>query len=71
MMLSFGQSLFIIDPLKGFLITAIISFRIRRPYNDDTLVCNDLFTGTLLANNIMANVQSNEISNEAYFKSKF
>lgn len=72
MMLSFGQSVLVIDPLKVFLITAIISFLIRRPYNDESLDFNDPFTGALLANNNLPDLNDNhEIYNEAFFKSKF
>ena len=66
MMLSFGQSVLIVDPLKVifrrdkrfirypsnhvqvFVVTAIISFLIRRPYNDETLDFNDPFTEALM-----------------------
>ena len=51
MMLSFGQSVLVIDPLKVLLITGIISFFIRRPYNDETLDFNDPFTEALVVNN--------------------
>ncbi|CAF4734744.1 unnamed protein product, partial [Rotaria socialis] len=69
MMLSFGQSILIIDPLKVFLITAILSCLIRRPYNDETLDFDDPFTGALLANNNLTHVDYNdEICNEKNFK---
>lgn len=48
MMLSFGQSVLVIDPFKVFLITAITSFLIRQPYNDETLDFNDPFTEQLI-----------------------
>ena len=48
MMLSFGQSVLVIDPFKVFLITAITSFLIRQPYNDETLDFNDPFTEELI-----------------------
>ena len=51
MLLSFGQSILVIDPVKVFLITAVISFLIRRPYDDENLDFNDPFTGTLVSNN--------------------
>ncbi|CAF2607106.1 unnamed protein product [Rotaria sp. Silwood2] len=69
MMLSFGQSIFVIDPLKVFLITAIISFLIRRPYDDETLDFNDPFTGALLANNSISYTDDNqEIYDDTNFK---
>ncbi|CAF4402568.1 unnamed protein product [Rotaria socialis] len=69
MMLSFGQSILIIDPLKVFLITAILSCLIRRPYNDETLDFDDPFTGALLAHNNLTHVDYNdEICNEKNFK---
>jgi len=71
MMLSFGQSILVIDPLKVFLITAIISFLIRRPYDDETLDFNDPFTGTLIANDNIENVDSHEIYTNANVKGKF
>ncbi|CAF0819785.1 unnamed protein product, partial [Didymodactylos carnosus] len=48
MMLSFGQSVLIIDPLKVFIATAIISFLIRKPYDDETMDFNDPFAETLI-----------------------
>ncbi|CAF0748743.1 unnamed protein product [Adineta steineri] len=71
MMLSFGQSVLVIDPLKVFLITAIISFLIRRPYDDETLDFNDPFTGALLSKNNIADIHENDIYNDAHIKGKF
>ncbi len=71
MMLSFGQSILVIDPLKVFLITAIISFLIRRPYDDETLDFNDPFTETLIANDNIENVDSHENYTNANVKGKF
>ncbi|CAF1685931.1 unnamed protein product, partial [Adineta ricciae] len=68
MMLSFGQSILVIDPLKVFLITAIISFLIRRPYDDETLDFNDPFTGTLISNNNTAEKDGNENYNDMKVK---
>ncbi len=71
MMLSFGQSILVIDPLKVFLITAIISFLIRRPYDDETLDFNDPFTGALLSNHHIANIDGHDIYNDKNFKGNF
>jgi hypothetical protein len=68
MFLSFGQSIFVIDPLKVFVVTAIISFLIRRPYDDETLDFNDPFTGTLLSNN---NITDDDVYNDSHVKGKF
>ncbi|CAF1019415.1 unnamed protein product [Rotaria sordida] len=69
MMLSFGQSVLVIDPLKVFLITAIISFLIRRPYDDETLDFNDPFTGALLTNNNTSDMDDKqETYDETYLK---
>ncbi|CAF1487008.1 unnamed protein product [Rotaria magnacalcarata] len=68
MMLSFGQSILVIDPLKVFIITAIISFLIRRPYDDETLDFNDPFTGALLSNNHMAENDDNDGFNDSQIK---
>ena len=69
MVLSFGQSTLVIDPLKVFIITAIISFLIRRPYDDETLDFNDPFTGTLISNNSTENNES-DIDNDSRIKGK-
>jgi hypothetical protein len=71
MILSFGQSILVIDPLKVFLITAIISFLIRRPYDDETLDFNDPFTGTLISNNIMPDMNDQDIYNDTNVKGRF
>ncbi|UJR29011.1 hypothetical protein I4U23_010229 [Adineta vaga] len=68
MMLSFGQSILVIDPLKVFFITAIISFLIRRPYDDETLDFNDPFTGALISNHNIANIDGKDIYNDANVK---
>jgi hypothetical protein len=68
MMLSFGQSILVIDPLKVFFITAIISFLIRRPYDDETLDFNDPFTGALVSNNSVAET---DLYNDSNVKGKF
>lgn len=68
MMLSFGQSILVIDPLKVFLITAIISFFIRHPYNDETLDYDDPFTATLLANNHLTDLECHELYNDQKVK---
>lgn len=65
MLLSFGQSVLVIDPFKVFLITAIISFLIRKPYDDETLDFNDPFTGTLVSNNTIAD---EDIFNDSKYK---
>ena len=70
MMLSFGQSILVIDPLKVFLITAIISFLIRRPYDDETLDFNDPFTGALISNNNTAEKDGDENYNDMKVKGK-
>jgi len=67
MLLSFGQSILVIDPFKVFLITAIISFLIRKPYDDETLDFNDPFTGTLVSNITVAN---DDIFNDSKYKGK-
>jgi len=71
MILSFGQSILVIDPLKVFLITAIISFLIRRPYDDETLDYNDPFTGALLVNDDLSNVDGHDFYTDANVKGKF
>jgi hypothetical protein len=71
MILSFGQSILVIDPLKVFLITAIISFLIRRPYDDETLDFNDPFTGALLSNDNITNVNDHVGYNDVNIKGKF
>ncbi|CAF1143554.1 unnamed protein product [Rotaria sordida] len=68
MLLSFGQSILVIDPLKVFLITAIISFLIRRPYDDETLDFNDPFTGALVSNNNIAENDGQDIYNDSQIK---
>ncbi|CAF3946958.1 unnamed protein product [Adineta steineri] len=68
MMLSFGQSILVIDPFKVFLVTAIISFLIRRPYDDDTLDFNDPFTGALVSNNNMTETDNYDIFNDTKIK---
>lgn len=68
MMLSFGQSILVIDPVKVFLITAIISFLIRRPYNDETLDFNDPFMGALLSRNTVENTDKDQVYNNAKVK---
>ncbi len=70
MMLSFGQSILVIDPLKVFLITAIISFLIRKPYDDETLDFNDPFTGALVSNNNIAENDGNDLNNDSRIKGK-
>jgi hypothetical protein len=70
MMLSFGQSVLVIDPLKVFFITAIISFLIRRPYDDDTLDFNDPFTGALLANDSLTNADGYDTYQDVNVKGK-
>jgi hypothetical protein len=67
MMLSFGQSILVIDPFKVFFITAIISFLIRRPYDDETLDFNDPFTGTLVSND---NIAETDLYNDNHVKGK-
>jgi hypothetical protein len=49
-----------LDGLQVLLVTGIISFFIRRPYNDETLDFNDPFTEALIAN-------SNEPSRDGFF----
>jgi hypothetical protein len=72
MILSFGQSILVIDPIKVFLITAIISFFIRRPYDDETLDFNDPFTGALLANDPVSNDDDySKFYNDAKTKGNF
>jgi hypothetical protein len=71
MILSFGQSILVIDPLKVFLITAIISFLIRRPYDDETLDYNDPFTGALLVNDDISNDDGHDVYTDANVKGKF
>ena len=68
MMLSFGQSVLVIDPLKVFLITAIISFLIRRPYDDETLDFNDPFTATLLTNESISDLEHHDAYSDAKVK---
>ncbi|CAF0958355.1 unnamed protein product [Adineta ricciae] len=68
MVLSFGQSILVIDPLKVFLITAIISFLIRRPYDDETLDFNDPFTGALISNKNIANIDGKDVYSDANVK---
>ena len=68
MILSFGQSILVIDPVKVFLITAIISFLIRRPYNDETLDFNDPFMGALLSQNTVENIDDQQLYNSAKVK---
>jgi hypothetical protein len=68
MLLSFGQSILVIDPIKVFFITAIISFLIRRPYDDETLDFNDPFTGTLLSNESALDGDLHAIYNDARIK---
>jgi hypothetical protein len=70
MMLSFGQSILVIDPLKVFLITAVISFLIRRPYDDETLDFNDPFTGTLVSNNNVAENDKHDLFDDSRVKGK-
>ena len=70
MILSFGQSILVIDPLKVFLITAIISMIIRRPYNDETLDFHDPFTATLISNNTLAESVDFYAYNDPQVKSK-
>lgn len=70
MLLSFGQSILVIDPLKVFLITAVISFLIRKPYDDETLDFNDPFTGTLLSNNNIAENEQGDLYNDTRVKGK-
>ena len=70
MLLSFGQSILVIDPMKVFLITAIISFVIRKPYDDETLDFNDPFTGTLVSNNSIAENEEGDLYNETHVKGK-
>lgn len=71
MMLSFGQSILVIDPLKVFIITAVISFLIRRPYDDETLDFNDPFTGALVSNNPISDDDKYDAFNDAQIKGKF
>jgi hypothetical protein len=68
MMLSFGQSILVIDPLKVFLITAVISFLIRRPYDDETLDFNDPFTGALVSSNTIAEQNGEDLYNDSKVK---
>lgn len=68
MLLSFGQSILVIDPVKVFLLTAIISFLIRRPYNDETLDFNDPFMGALLARDTVAKIDDSQGYNNAKVK---
>lgn len=70
MLLSFGQSVLVIDPMKVFLITAIISFLIRRPYDDETLDFNDPFTGTLLSSQSAVDLNMHETFDDARVKGK-
>ena len=70
MLLSFGQSILVIDPLKVFLITAVISFLIRKPYDDETLDFNDPFTGTLVSNNNIAENEQGDLYNDTRVKGK-
>ena len=70
MMLSFGQSILVIDPIKVFFITAIISFLIRRPYDDETLDFNDPFTGTLIANDTQPHMTEDDLYNNPDVKGK-
>ena len=70
MLLSFGQSVLVIDPLKVFLITAIISFLIRRPYEDEALDFNDPFTGTLVSSQITSDSEYHDIHSDARIKGK-
>ncbi len=70
MVLSFGQSILVIDPLKVFLITAIISFLIRRPYDDETLDFNDPFTGALLAGESTTDADDHGTYNNAHVKGR-
>ncbi len=70
MMLSFGQSILVIDPLKVFLITAIISFLIRKPYDDETLDFNDPFTGALVSNNNIAENGGKDLGDDSRVKGK-
>lgn len=72
MMLSFGQSILVIDPLKVFIITAIISLLLRRPYNDEALDFDDPFTGALLANCNTNHIHDrHDISSDQNCRSKF
>ena len=51
MFLSFFQSLFVVDPVKVFLITALITFILRKPDDDedDSLVdCGDPFYNAIV-----------------------
>jgi hypothetical protein len=68
MLLSFGQSILVIDPFKVFLITAIISFLIRRPYDDEALDFNDPFTGTLLSSHSILDQELQDESSAARIK---
>jgi hypothetical protein len=61
MMLSFGQSILVIDPLKVFVITAVISFLIRRPYDDETMDFSDPFTATLLSSHTLTDVDEHNV----------
>lgn len=70
MMLSFGQSILVIDPLKVFFITAIISFLIRRPYDDETLDFNDPFTGSLISNTNIAQIDGEDVYSANNVKGK-
>ena len=70
MILSFGQSILVIDPLKVFFITAIISFLVRRPYDDETLDFNDPFTGALISNNTIAVVNGDDLYQDTHVKGK-
>ena len=70
MMLSFGQSILVIDPLKVFLITAAISFLIRRPYDDETLDYNDPFTATLVSNQTVADLEGHDLYDNKKIKGK-
>ena len=67
-MLSFGQSILVIDPLKVFVITAIISFLIRRPYDDETLDFSDPFTATLVSNENLADTNDHDRSDDLKVK---
>ena len=71
MMLSFGQSILVIDPVKVFFVTAIISFLIRRPYNDETLDFNDPFMGALLARDTVANTDDSQAYSNAKVKGSY
>ena len=69
MILSFGQSILVIDPIKVFSHHCSDQFLIRRPYDDETLDFNDPFTGTLLMNETTPDM--NEVYNDAKVKGNF